>query len=114
MNGSDSNYNGHADSRMLQTPEQDRGLPEERDQQMPLFEDSNGVSIGLTQLSGNGSAGGPHNVNGVGGVPHKKTKFLKKLMNFYGDPKRRQQTCSKRSKTFTLCKEQGYNEIFVL
>lgn len=104
MNGSDSNYNGHTNSRMLPPAEPQ---PQERDQQMPLFEDSNGVSIGLTQLSGNGSAGGPRNVSGVGGVPvpHKKTKFLKKLMNFYGDPKRRQQTCSKRSKTFTLCKE---------
>lgn len=46
----------------------------------------------------NGNNGSAH--------PRRKVKFLQKLLNFCGDPKRRQQTCSRRNKTLTLCKER--------
>lgn len=82
------------------------------DELQPLNESSNGNGVHSQRVhtteaashhqNGNGATG----TEGRGALPRRKVKFLQKLMNFCGDPKRRQQTCSsKESRTFALCKK---------
>lgn len=73
-------------------------LSEVQEQQLPLNGDETLTGVG--GVSGGGGGAMPGN-------RRRKVKFLQKLMNFCGDPKRREQTCSKRNRTFTLCKEIG-------
>lgn len=86
-------------------------LTESQEQQQPLNQDENSDAAGQTRLNGahaveplSGTGGGGGGVP-FGAMPRRKVKFIQKLMNFCGDPKRREQTCSKRNRTFTLCKE---------
>lgn len=112
LNSSDSL--GVTELRMLTTAPQQADLPEYQEQQQPLNSNednnhSNGDSVVQTRLYSNGSAAVDHSAGGPsasrGPVPRRKVRFLQKLMNFCGDPKRREQTCNKRNRTFTLCKE---------
>lgn len=107
---------GVTELRMLTTAAQQADLTEVQEQQQPLNSNednshSNGESVVQTRLYSNGSAAVDHSGGGGsasasrGPVPRRKVKFLHKLMNFCGDPKRREQTCNKRNRTFTLCKE---------
>lgn len=72
----------------------------------PLFE-GNGVTITTTTiapLAGQSLTAANHQT-AAAPEPRRKVKFLQKLLNFCGDPKRREQTCSRRNRTLTLCKE---------
>lgn len=97
---SENNNLGVTELRMLSPSSQNTAtapeLTEMQEQQLPLYENG-------TRLTGEGGAG---HSGYTGRGPQRKVKFLQKLINFCGDPKRREQTCSKRNKTFTLCKDE--------
>lgn len=86
-----------------------------REQEQPLTVE------GMTTIVSRGD--GPQQSNGNNGVnsaanpgrgPHRKVKFLQKLVIFCGDPKRREQTCSTRNKMFAFCKEAAERISIVL
>lgn len=81
----------------------------ETPESQPLTTNGGATIISQSRLNLS-SAANHQNQNGNGtttaAMPRRKVKFLQKLMNFCGDPKRRQQTCSEGNKTITLCKEE--------
>lgn len=85
---------------------------EDPQEMQPLFEGTNGATITATTitsvpLAGQGLPAANH--QSAATEPRRKVKFLQKLLNFCGDPKRQEQTCSRRNRTLTLCKRRERN-----
>lgn len=91
INSVDTSAPEATELRILSSSGPTTAMAEAQEQQLPLYEDQQTTR---TRLPSNGTR-----------VPRKKVKFLRKLLNFCSDPKRREQTCSKRNKTLTLCKD---------